>query len=77
MVDAGYDGKIVDKVKNTLIECICYHETHDLFEPLIQEGNRYRIYNPEIKLANKLHTQVENDFRLIMQEGVTTIEPFA
>lgn len=57
-----------------MIECICYHETHDLFEPIIKQGQLYRIYNPEIKFANKKFTQVNNDYRLIMKESVSDIK---
>ena len=34
----------------------------------------YRIYNPEIKLANKKFTKVQNDYRLIMKEHVSDIK---
>lgn len=61
--------------QTSMIECICYDETHDIFEPILNEGQCYRIYNPDIKFANKKHTQVQNDYRLIVKENVTDIQP--
>lgn len=61
--------------EKSIIECISYDETHDKFEPIITEGKCYRIYNPEITQANKKHTQVQNDYRLIMNKDVTDIKP--
>ena len=56
------------------IECICYDETHDQFEPVIEEESSLKISMAEITNANKQHTQIKNDFRLIMKEKETRIE---
>lgn len=48
---------VADK-SGDLIECICYHETHDQFEPLIKEGSFVRIIDADIQPANKNHTSV-------------------
>ena len=51
------------------IECICYDETHDKFEHLIQDQGIIEITDADISRANKQHTQIKNDFRLIMKES--------
>lgn len=46
---------VVDQ-KGDQIECICYDETHDKFEPLIQEEKYIKITDADISMANKNHT---------------------
>ncbi len=66
VVDAKKEDR--EQFKN-IIECICYEETHDMFDHLIKEGDYIRIYNPEVSSANKIHTHINNEYRLIMTEN--------
>jgi hypothetical protein len=40
-----------------------------MFDHLIKEGEYIRIYNPEVSSANKSHTHINNEYRLIMTES--------
>ena len=71
---------VVDAIKEdrkqfkNIIECICYEETHDMFDHLIKEGEYIRIYNPDISSANKSHTHIDNEYRIIMTESSEIIK---
>ena len=68
IVDMPDDDAKSSSTAYNMIECISYEETVDRFEPVVREGAYFRISNAEIARANKKHTQVKNDFRLIMTE---------
>ena len=46
---------VIDKNRDS-IECICYDETHDMFEPKIYDGAVIEIIDADITRANKQHT---------------------
>ena len=47
---------ISENEDKSMIECICYEETHDKFDKIIKENGFFKIYNSDIVNANKTHT---------------------
>lgn len=59
------------------IEATSFKETLDKFYPVFKKGKYYRISQASIYVANKKFTQLNNDFRLILNDEaiVTEVEP--
>ena len=53
--------------KALTIECICFDETHNKFEPQIKEGHSYRLVNFDITGANKKFSTADHDFSIILK----------
>lgn len=63
--------------KSYQIEATSFKETLDQFYPIFKKGKTYRISQASVYAANKKFTQLNNDFRLILNDEtiVTEVEP--